>query len=95
MLMMSFYDALTRANFSFVYFLQFRLLKFFLTFFKGGGFEPPNSPLATPLTEMASFDHGKVQGPKHTTYFHYDSRKKLQQSRIPKNPLVGFVKAHS
>ena len=37
--MMSFDDALTRANFSFVYFLQFYLLNF-LTFFNGG-FEPP------------------------------------------------------
>jgi len=36
MLLMSFDDALTRANFSFVYFLQFYLLKFFFTFFNGG-----------------------------------------------------------
>jgi len=47
-LVMSFDDALTHANFSFVYFLQFHLLKFFLTFFNGG-FEPPNPPVATPL----------------------------------------------
>jgi len=39
MLMMSFDDALTRANFSFVYFLQFCLLKFF-EIFQWGGFEP-------------------------------------------------------
>jgi len=37
MLMMSFDDALTRANFSFVYFLQFHLLKFFDIFQWGGG----------------------------------------------------------
>jgi len=45
MLMMSFDDALTRANFSFVYFLQFYLLKFFLTFFNGGGGLNPLNPL--------------------------------------------------
>ena len=39
-LVMSFDDALTRANFSFVNFLQFYLLKFFLTFFNGG-LNPP------------------------------------------------------
>ena len=49
MLMMSFDDALTRANFSFVYFLQFYLLKFF-DIFQWGEFEFPNPPLATPLT---------------------------------------------
>jgi len=48
MLMMSFDDALTRANFSFVYFLQFYLLNFFDIF--QWGFEPPTPPpLATPL----------------------------------------------
>ena len=46
--MMSFDDTLTRANFSFVYFLQFYLLKF-LTFFNGGGFEPPYHVLPTPV----------------------------------------------
>ena len=51
MLMMSFDDALTRANFSFVYFLQFYLLKFF-DIFQWGGLNPPNPPLATPLTEI-------------------------------------------
>jgi len=40
--MMSFDDALTRANFSFVYFLQFYLLKFFDIFQWGFYFEPPN-----------------------------------------------------
>ena len=44
MLMMSFDDALTRINFSFVYFLQFYLLKFFWHF-SLGGFEPPKPPL--------------------------------------------------
>jgi len=48
MLMLSFDDALTRANFSFVYFLQFYLLIFW-HFSMGGGFNPPNLPLATPL----------------------------------------------
>jgi len=43
MLMMSFDDALTRANFSFVYFLQFYLLKFFLHFSMGG--LNPSNPL--------------------------------------------------
>jgi len=42
MLMMSFDDALTRANFSFVYFLHFYLL-IFLTFFNGG--LNPQTPL--------------------------------------------------
>jgi len=36
MLMMSFDDALTRANFSFVYFLEFYLLNFFCIFQWGG-----------------------------------------------------------
>jgi len=49
MLMVSFDDALTRANFSFVYFLQFYLLKFFDVF--QWGFEPPKPPLATPLVQ--------------------------------------------
>ena len=43
MLMMSFYDALTRANFSFVYFLQFYLLKIF-DIFQWEGFEPTKPP---------------------------------------------------
>ena len=43
MLMTSFDDALTRAKFSFVYFLQFYLLKFF-DIFHWGGFEPPKTP---------------------------------------------------
>jgi len=38
--MMSFDDALTRANFSFVYFLQFYLLKFFWHFSMGGVWTP-------------------------------------------------------
>ena len=42
-LMMSFDDTLTRANFSFVYFLQFYLLNFFWHF-SMGGFEPPKPP---------------------------------------------------
>jgi len=54
MLMMSFADALTRANSSFMYFLQFYLLNF-LTFFIGGGliggFEPPN-PLSGYANEI-------------------------------------------
>ena len=37
--MMSFDDALTRANFSFVYLLPFYFL-IFLTFFNGGGLNP-------------------------------------------------------
>jgi len=47
MLMISFYDALTRANFSIVYFLQFYLLIFFDIF--QWGLNPQTSPLATPL----------------------------------------------
>jgi len=43
MLMMSFDDALTRANFSFVYFVQFYLLIFF-DIFQWEGFEPPKPP---------------------------------------------------
>ena len=43
MLLMSFDDALTRANFSFVYFLQFYLLKIFDTF--QWGLSPPTPPL--------------------------------------------------
>jgi len=46
---MSFDDALTRANFSFVYFLQFCLLKFFGHFSMGGGLNPQIPPLATRL----------------------------------------------
>jgi len=46
--MMSFDDTLTRANFSFVYLLQFYLL-IFLTFFNGGVWTPQTPPLATPL----------------------------------------------
>jgi len=49
--MMSFDDALTHANFSFVYFLQFYLLIFFDIF--QWGFEPPNPPLATPLVSSS------------------------------------------
>jgi len=47
MLMTSFDDALTIANFSFVYFLQFYLLNYFDIF--KWGLNPPNSPLATLL----------------------------------------------
>jgi len=46
--MMSFDDTLTRANFSFVYFLQFYLLIFF-DIFQWGDLNPPNPPLATPV----------------------------------------------
>jgi len=44
MLMMSFDDALARANFSFVYFLQFHLLNFF-DIFQWEEFEPPKAQL--------------------------------------------------
>jgi len=53
MLLMSFDDVLTRANFSFMYFLQFYLLNF-LTFFNGEGLNPQTPPLATPLLVMAA-----------------------------------------
>ena len=43
MLMMSFDDALTRANFRFVYFLKVYLLDFF-DIFQWEGFEPLNPP---------------------------------------------------
>jgi len=49
---MSFDDTLTLANFSFVYFLQFYLLKFFWHFFNGGVWTPQTSPLATPLVNI-------------------------------------------
>ena len=48
MLMTSFDDVLTRANFSFVYFLQFLSSEIFLTFFNWG--------LATPLYIMQQDD---------------------------------------
>ena len=51
MLMMSFDDALTRANFSFAYFLKFYLVEFFDIFQWGGGLNPQTPTLATPLTQ--------------------------------------------
>jgi len=62
--MMSFDDTLTRANFSFVYFLQFYLLKFFLTFFNGRGLNPQTLPLAMPLGELVSLFHHTEDGLK-------------------------------
>ena len=55
MLMMSFDDVLTRANFSFVYFLQFYILNFFDIVQWGGGLNPQTSPLATPLLTQNTY----------------------------------------
>jgi len=49
MFMMSFDDALTRANFSF-FFIFYKFIFYFFDIFQWGAFEPPQTlPLATPL----------------------------------------------
>ena len=58
MLLMSFDDALTRANFSFMYFLQFYLLKFFLRFFNGEGLNPQTPPSAYATGKLK--EHGGI-----------------------------------
>ena len=61
MLMMSFDDTLTRANFSFVYFLQFHLLIFF-DIFNGGGLNPPSPRLAMPVPRRAEMGRAEAGG---------------------------------
>ena len=96
MLMMSFDNALTRANFNFVYFLQFYLLNFFWTFFNGG-VNPPNPSLVTPLTrsihvQLYTSCHGTLQEPG--TYSTDDVRGPSQHGDQPV-PDAASAPSHS
>ena len=75
MLMMSFDDALTRANFSFVYFLQFYLLNFFDIFQWGVGTPKPPSGNATACKAIQRVhDRTRRQTHRHTRRTDYSTR---------------------
>ena len=85
MLMMSFDDALTHANFSFVYFLQFSEISWH---FSMGGLKPPNPTLATPLPPTVQLTVTTDTGMKGETV---ETAAKLQSVHDPAAPLNDTV----